>query len=158
MRTIKFRGKDVKTSHWVYGAYHEHIDITPAAFYKDAESRENHIKEHTHYLIMQDAFSDYCMPRNIQCFDVTSETIGQFSGLYDCNEKEIYEGDILKWSNGRLYVVKFWQGMFYASVEECNEGVLGGFPLHALTEHKEGKCEIVGNIYDNPEYLKGGKE
>ena len=158
MRTIKFRGKDVKTSHWVYGAYHEHIDITPAAFYKDAESRENHIKEHTHYLIMQDAFSDYCMPRNIQCFDVTSETIGQFTGLYDCHGKEIYEGDILKWEkDGLLYAVKFWDGMFYASVQECNEGILGGFPLHALTEHEDRECKIVGNIYDNPELLKGGE-
>lgn len=159
MRMIKFRGKDVKTSNWVYGAYHKHIDITPAAFYKDTESRENHIKEHTHYLIMQDAFSDYCMPRNIQCFDVTSETIGQFSGLYDCNEKEIFEGDILKWEKGDLiYVVKFWRGMFYASVEECNEGFLGGFPLHELTECEYRKCEIVGNIYDNPELLKGGRK
>lgn len=154
MRIIKFRGKDVKTSHWVYGAYHEHIDFTPAAFYKDAESRENHIKEHTHYLIMQDAFSDYCMPRNMQCFDVISETVGQFSGLHDCNGKEIFEGDILKWNNGRMYVVKFWRGMFYASVEECNDGILGGFPLHALAEY----CEIIGNIYDNTELLKGGKK
>ena len=157
MRIIKFRGKDVKTSHWVYGAYHEHIDITPAALYKDAESRENHIKEHTHYLIMQDAFSDYCMPRNIQCFDVTSETVGQFSGLYDCNEKEIFEGDIVKWEkDGLMYVVKFWDGMFYASVKECNDGIFGGFPLHALTEYENEKCEIVGNIYDNTELLKGG--
>ena len=40
MRMIKFRGKDMKTSNWVYGAYHKYIDITPAAFYKDAESME----------------------------------------------------------------------------------------------------------------------
>ena len=44
--------------------------------------------------------------------------------------------------------------MFYASVEECNEGFLGGFPLYALTEYEDEKCEIVGNIFDNPEVLK----
>ena len=159
MRTVKFRGKDVKTSHWVYGAYHEHIDITPAALYKDAESRENPIKAHTHYLIMKDAFSDYCMPRNIQCFDVTSETVGQFTGLCDCNGKEIFEGDILKWEkDGLMYVVKFWHGMFYASVKECNKDILGGFPLHALTEYEDWGCEIVGNIHDNTELLKGGEK
>lgn len=159
MRIIKFRGKDVKTSHWVYGGFHEHIDITPAALYKDAESRENHIKEHTHYLIIQDTFSDYCMPRKIQCFDVTSETVGQFTGLYDKNGKEIYEGDIVEWEkDGLMYVVRFWRGMFFASVQECNEGILGGFPLHALTEYEYKKCKIVGNIYDNPELLKGGEE
>ena len=159
MRTIKFRAKDIKTSHWVYGAYHEHIDITPAAIYKDSESRENHIKEHTHYLIMKDSFSDYCMPRNIQCFDVIPETLCQFTGLCDCKGKKIYEGDIVKWTKeNRMYVVKFWRGMFYASSEECNEGMLGGFPLHRLTECDDGECEIVGNIYDNPELLKGVKQ
>ena len=90
--------------------------------------------------------------------EVAPETIGQFSGLYDCNKKEIYEGDILKWITGKMYVVKFWRGMFYASVEECNDGFLGGFPLHAFTEFEEEKCEIVGNVFDNPELLKGGKK
>lgn len=84
---------------------------------------------------------------------VKTQTVGQFTGLYDCNGNEIYEGDILKWFTGKMYVVKFWRGMFYASVEECNDGILGSFPLHAFTE-----CEIVGNIYDNPELLKGGEE
>ena len=152
MRTIKFRGKDVKTSHWVYGAYHEHIDITPAALYKDAESRENHIKEHTHYLIMQDAFSDYCMPRNIQCFDVTSETIGQFTGLYDCHGKEIYEGDILRFGNSPSGVceVKWNESiaafciLFYFEDEICSRPLGGGVEF-----------AIIGNIHDNPELLKG---
>lgn len=91
--------------------------------------------------------------------EVEPETIGQFTGLYDCDGTEIYEGDIVKWGkDGLMYAVRFWHGMFYASVEECNEGILGGFPLHALTEHEDGKCEIVGNIYDNPELLKGGEK
>lgn len=85
--------------------------------------------------------------------------IRQFSGLYDCNKKEIYEGDMLKWEkDGILYVVRYWHGMFYASVKECNDDIFGGFPLHALTEHEDRKCKIVGNIYDNPELLKGGEK
>ena len=148
MRTIKFRGKYVKTSHWVYGAYHEHIDITPAALYKDAESRENHIKEHTHYLIMQDAFSDYCMPRKIQCFDVTSETIGQFTGLLDKNDTEIYEGDIIEISNNRYKVD--WNNKlaaFTAVDSEFNEPYL-------LTDLNFSKIAVIGNIYDNPSLIQ----
>ena len=47
--------------------------------------------------------------------------------------------------------------MFYASDKECNEEILGGFPLHLLTISEVGECVIVGNIHDNPELLKGRK-
>ena len=124
MRTIKFRGKSIDGKEWLYG------DLVSSAD-----------KKRFAILVNNKESYDEC--------EVAPETIGQFSELYDYNKKEIYEGDILKWITGKMYVVKFWQGMFYASVEECNEGFLGGFPLHAFTEFEEGKCEIVGNIYDN---------
>ena len=133
MRTIKFKGKSIDGKEWLYG------DLVSSADKKRFAILVNNKESYN------------------EC-EVAPETIGQFSGLYDCNKKEIYEGDILKWITGKMYVVKFWRGMFYASVEECNEGFLGGFPLHALTEFEEGKCEIVGNIYDNTELLKGGEE
>lgn len=127
MRTIKFRGKGRITGNWFYGN-----------------------------LFMGMYGRTHIFSLEVGALEVDPETVGQFSGLYDCDGKEIFEGDILKWSNGLMYAVKFWHGMFYASVEECNEGILGGFPLHALTEYEDGKCEIVGNIYDNPGLLKGG--
>lgn len=130
MRTIKFRGKSILTDEWFYG------DLVHSADTK-----------RTAILVNDKDSYDEC--------EVVPETAGQFTGLYDKNGKEIYEGDILKWSKGRLYVVKFWDGMFYASVEECNDGILGGFPLHRLTEYEDVKCEIVGNIFDNHELLKG---
>ena len=81
---------------------------------------------------------------------INQDTIGQFTGLKDAHGKEIYEGDILKWkADNRLYAVVFNWGMFYASVEVCNQEIYGGFPLHSLTDDEA--CEIVGNIYDNPE-------
>lgn len=129
MRTIKFRGKSIDGKEWLYG------DLVSSAD-----------KKRFAILVNSKESYDEC--------EVIPETIGQFTGLYDCNKKETYEGDILKWSNGRMYVVKFWRGMFYASVEECNDGFLGGFPLHALAEYRE----IIGNIFDNPELLKGGKQ
>ena len=131
MRTIKFRGKDRRTGKWFYGNL----------YVKDTRGR-------THI----------CTPER-GCFDIDPETVGQFTGLYDCNGNKIYEGDIVEWEkDGLMYVVKFWDGMFYASVKECNDGIFGGFPLHALTKHDDRKCKIVGNIFDNPELLKGGAE
>lgn len=133
MRTIKFRGKSILTDEWFYG------DLVHSAD-----------KKRTAILVNDKESYDEC--------EVDPETVGQFTGLMDKNGNEIYEGDIVKWSNGMLYAVKFLDGMFYASVEECNEGIFGGFPMHRLTEYEDGRCEIVGNIHDNTELLKGGEK
>ena len=136
MRTIKFRGKTHGNGKWYYGSLVYSNEINAAIYFQIGSG----------------------LVKTMDWVFVIPETVGQFTGLYDGDGKEIYEGDILKWSNGKMYVVKFWQGMFYASVEECNDGFLGGFPLHAFTEFEERKCKIVGNIYDNPELLKGGEK
>ena len=130
MRTIKFRGKSIDGEEWLYG------DLVSSANKKRFA------------ILVNDAESyDEC--------EVDPETIGQFTGLYDCDGNKIYEGDIVEWEkDGLMYVVKFWHGMFYASAKECNDGIFGGFPLHALTEHEDRKCKIAGNIFDNPEVLK----
>ena len=134
MRTIKFRGKSIDGKEWLYGDLVSSADKKRFAIL--VNDKENY---------------DEC--------EVAPKTIGQFTGLYDYNGNKIYEGDILKWEkDGLMYVVKFWDGMFYASVKECNDGIFGGFPLHALTKHDDRKCEIVGNIYDNPELMKGGEK
>lgn len=86
-------------------------------------------------------------------YHVDPDTVGQFTGQYDKNDKKIYEGDIVRWDKDqKLYVVEFRSGMFYASVEPCNPHIYGGFPLWFLCE-EEQHCEIICNIYDNPELL-----
>lgn len=82
-------------------------------------------------------------------YEVVPESVGLRSGLCDLKDNEIYEGDILLWTkDNKKYVVKFWRGMFYASVEEFNKGVYGGFPLWFLCE-EEQHCTIVGNIFND---------
>ncbi len=70
----------------------------------------------------------------------------QFTGLKDKNEKNIFEGDILKFS-GHVFTreteikeVKFTDGCF---------GV-GFLPLFNLYQNN---MEVIGNIYQNPELL-----
>lgn len=136
MRTIKFRGKTHGNGKWYYGSLVYSNEINAAIYFQIGRG----------------------LVKRIDWVYVIPETIGQFTGLYDCNGNKIYEGDIVEWEkDGLMYVVKFWNGMFYASVKECNDGIFGGFPLHALTKHDDRKCKIAGNIHDNPELLKGGE-
>ncbi|ATA76718.1 YopX family protein [Capnocytophaga canimorsus] len=85
--------------------------------------------------------------------EVHSESVGQFTGLYDKNGKEIYEGDILApISKVSFYYVGFESGMF------CIYNNLGRWATmeRGIEIYKELNIdfEIIGNIYENPELLK----
>lgn len=74
----------------------------------------------------------------------------QYTGLKDKNNKEIYEGDILFENFGeRYYKIIFENGGFRA---EFN----GDFEEHSfdLIDVVAQGCEIVGNIYENPELME----
>ena len=70
----------------------------------------------------------------------------QFIGLTDKYGKEIYEGDILQCTTGIAYVV--WEDAAFALKSPGSEAV--------DWEHSSyyEKCEIIGNIHDNPELIK----
>ena len=75
--------------------------------------------------------------------------IMQYTGLKDKNGKEIYEGDVL--SNGndeKPYKVIFENGSFRAEFEGDFEEY-SFYLIDIVAQH----CEIVGNIYENPELL-----
>ena len=74
----------------------------------------------------------------------------QYTGIKDKDNKEIYEGDILFESFGeRYYKVVFENGGFRAEFK-------GDFDEHSfdLIDVVAQGCEIVGNIYENPELME----
>jgi uncharacterized phage protein (TIGR01671 family) len=74
----------------------------------------------------------------------------QYTGLKDKNGKEIYEGDIV--------IYQMLEGTIIHDVTEYIEEVhfvdgsfdVDGAPLYVVSEG----CEVIGNIYENPELLQ----
>ncbi len=136
MKEIKFRGK-TKDGIWHYGWLWQSPD------------KKYWIKE----AIERTHSADY---------EVIPETIGQYTGLKDKDGKEIYEGDIIS-------VVDIGTNPFENSrhqVVYCGEDDYPAFDLkphidcdsNGLSYLKAGADEemiVIGNIYENPELIRG---
>ncbi|MDK2932375.1 MAG: hypothetical protein PWP27_185 [Clostridiales bacterium] len=84
-----------------------------------------------------------------------------FTGLLDKNDREIYEGDILKDTDNEIYYVDFIRGCFYLKTNYKSFPHLGWTEWLPMCEIDRlvnpTEFEIIGNIYENPELL-GGKQ
>ena len=154
IREVIFRGKRTDSGEWVYGYY------TKARYFLN--------KKEMHIIFEPDVEAfPHCEFTGYE--EVLSETIGQYTGLTDKNGKRIFEGDILDVSSDVAYggvavhrlgyfVVEFHNGCFMKSALDDpqlsffdNAKRKGLYHFISTDIHK-----IVGNIYDNPEILKGG--
>lgn len=105
------------------------------------------------------------------CVLVVPKTVGQSTGLIDKNDKEIYEGDIVRVTDETTRKKPFiciveWIS-HVASFEAKAIDVALYIGLHNPMNEKEWidemkpfinmnrTIEIIGNIHDNPELLKG---
>lgn len=154
-REIKFRAKTMDSDKWCVGmplpskfgcGYMLNIDAA-----KDADFYN----------------SRWTMP-TIGATPIDEDTIGQFTGLKDKNDKEIYEGDIVKTPMGNIGIIKFGT---HEDIVHTREATRQGYNVDCfectgwLFENIKTKevvfmdssviaGDVIGNIYDNPELLK----
>ena len=127
-RVVKFRGKRTDNGEWVFGLY-----------VKSANDRA--------YIIIY-ATEDAVNTGNEIDFlyiEVTPETVGQFTGLYDKNGVEIYEGDMVIYEEPTepitSYTIEFtdYLGRWSGLDENGYNPMLACFNTF---------CEVIGNIHD----------
>lgn len=145
MREILFRGKCVDTGNW-YEGYYMHLHKTTYCVQEDYERFPGN---DIHQIVFE-RMTDWGLPNQHYRVDVDPKTVGQFTGEYDRNGKRIFEGDILKRTNGNKYVwyIDYKNCAFCANQSNCNYACELGELLDMI------ELEVIGNIHDNPELLE----
>lgn len=125
MRDILFRGKRLDNGQWVYG---------------NLMQDEHFEGTYIGYLFGGEA-------HDIDAVRVKPDAVGQYTGLTDKNGVKIFEGDIIKCTTCYSYGYYPHDTTVQKEVKFVH-GCFSPFEIHVWD------CEVVGNIYDNPELLE----
>lgn len=127
MREILFRGKCIANGEWVQGY----------------PCRYGWIGKEKDYIIPDYASALYTA-------EIDPETVGQYTGIVDKYGMKIFEGDIVwnDYDNGK------------GKVEWDNDMAKFIITFSTFTIDFDNiygdELDVIGNVYDNPELLKGG--
>lgn len=152
-RAIKFRGKRLDNEDWVHG---DLLQIAGGCVIYHGSQTDSTLIENTPNLDVELAVELYMD----EVSPVYPETVGQFTGLFDKNGKEIYDGDILGTSDKVIgYVKGGVRAYCYDVIYIKHSAGEKRWPLYStIVDDYPDKLEVISNVYDNPELLKGGEK
>lgn len=143
MREILFRAKSREDGEWVYGDYFTAKDYLSG--------------KRLHFIATKECEA---FPRGefTDAVEIDPETLGQYTGLTDKNGVKIFEDDIIKHYNNTAHPENYatYHVKWYAEKAKFVVVVIGKRERYEM--RKGLKYEVIGNIHDNPEVLKGGAE
>lgn len=129
MREIKYRGQKLESSEWVFGGAY-------------GTSKRAWIVE-----VIETEYG-----REIIKTEVKPETIGEFIGLSDRFDEDIYEGDILEKEGGFVGYVKYCAPSF-ERVPTDKWSIDRGAVATVINCGTFAVSKVVGNIHDTPELM-----
>lgn len=143
IREIKFRGV-TPTKRWITGSLIYHGEQPQIEFVTRRHPTDNRVLD-----------TDWAY--------VDPETVGQFVGLHDDNDSEIYEGDIIHIKCGTVdknFGIVKWNTNGYFFIDdtfrnkEKDANPIGDFFETLRMSRNDIEITVIGNIHDNPEFLK----
>lgn len=155
MRELLFRGR-TESGKWWYGDAHRNYNGIVSTIITDGCWKTETIET--------------------QCagyFGVVPETVGQFVGLLDKKSTKIFEGDIVKatincggeicyavgaviFENG-TFKLKVFQSKNTAEYKRYTSANAEAYSLEHNFIERRYLLEVIGNIHDSPELLRGVK-
>lgn len=148
MRTSKFRAKRYSDGEWVYGSGIVFCDDC-CFIDKNDEcyiQRPYAYRGNTHFIELATVLCE-------------QQPVCQFTGLYDKNRKEIYEGDIIRsFDSNNKEIIHYieWRDTQARYVAVHKRESVWHIDLTSDIYQEwidEFEKEIIGNIYDNPDLL-----
>lgn len=163
---------------WVYGYYLSREETT----YCCAEDYERSPVKTLHFIATEFS-TDWGLPNEFRLYEIDPDTLCEYTGIHDNNNNKIFENDIVKTQefsdrpdskykktkrfNGVVeYRIGSGNGFFndetkksdmhreYSAKWRVNIGDCGKYRYSSWGDFFD--CEVIGNIFDNPELIGGG--